>query len=547
MKSNELRNIFINYFKKADHQVVSSSSLIPQDDPTLLFTNAGMVQFKEVFLGHKKQPYSRAVTIQRCIRAGGKHNDLDNVGYTARHHTFFEMMGNFSFGDYFKREAIEYAWNFLTQVLKLPPEKLWITVFKEDKEARDIWIDHIGVDPLRFSYCSEKDNFWSMGETGPCGPCTEIFYDHGPKIPGGPPGTPEADGDRYIEIWNVVFMQYNRSTDGILSPLPNPSVDTGMGLERIAAVLQGVHDNYDIDIFKFLLKALSSIIGYADTQQSSMRVIVDHIRSASFLNADGINPSNEGRGYVLRRIIRRALRHAHKLGQQDLFFYRLVEPLAEVMGEAYPILIEQQKMIEETLQQEEKQFALTLSKGIKLFKLSIENLKDSIIPGDIIFQLYDTYGFPADLTEDMARELKLVLDWTGFEKAMEERRAQSRQASHFGTVIEVTVPTLFKGYETLNASGKILALQGEEGKVDILKALAQGIIVLDQTSFYGESVGQVGDVGVLEGSQGCFRVFDTQKQGEVILHIGQMETGEFKQGETIKAMVDAKKRAETRR
>ncbi|TAK78079.1 MAG: alanine--tRNA ligase, partial [Gammaproteobacteria bacterium] len=532
------------------HEVVPSSPLIPGNDPTLLFTNAGMVQFKDVFLGNEERPYQRATSSQRCVRAGGKHNDLERVGYTARHHTFFEMLGNFSFGDYFKRDAIRFAWEFLTGKLQLPPEKLWITVFEEDKEAEAIWLNEIKIDPKRFSRCGEHDNFWSMGPTGPCGPCTEIFYDHGAHIAGGPPGSAEADGDRYIEIWNLVFMQYDRATDGTLIPLPKPSVDTGMGLERIAAVMQGVQNNYDTDLFQPLIKAAAELGGISDLTHFSLRVIADHIRSSSFLITDGVLPSNEGRGYVLRRIIRRALRHANKLGLPQPSFYRLVAPLVAVMGEAYPELTQAQPHIERVLRQEEEQFNTTLSQGLKLFEQVVSELKGDIIPGEAVFKLYDTYGFPADLTADMARERNLIIDDEGFEAAMSKQRERSRQASQFTTdytvVQETQAPTEFTGHENLQYQGKILALYRDGKFVEILQAGEKGSIVLDRTPFYAEAGGQVGDQGLLYiGHTTFFKVLDTIKQGQTHLHLGKLEKGSVRIGDTMTAEVDAKRRAAT--
>ncbi len=430
-----IRQAFLDFFRERGHEVVPSSPLVPANDPTLLFTNAGMVQFKDVFLGNEKRSYVRAASSQRCVRAGGKHNDLENVGYTARHHTFFEMLGNFSFGDYFKREAIAYAWEFLTDVIALPPERLWITVFEDDDEAADIWLKDIGVDPARFSRIGAKDNFWSMGDTGPCGPCTEIFYDHGPEVPGGPPGTPEEDGDRYIEIWNLVFMQYNRDAGGELTPLPRPSVDTGMGLERLAAILQGVHSNYEIDLFQNLIRAAAAITGSGDLESKSLRVIADHIRACAFLIVDGVIPSNEGRGYVLRRIIRRAIRHGHKLGMRESFFHKLVAPLAGEMGDAYPELVKQQGQVEQVLEQEELRFAETLDNGMKILEEAIGALPGDEIPGDTVFKLYDTYGFPVDLTADIARERNLRIDMPGFEAEMAAQRERARAASHFAARI----------------------------------------------------------------------------------------------------------------
>ncbi len=542
LTANQLRNLFLAYFKKQEHTLVPSSSLVPNNDPTLLFTNAGMVQFKDVFLGKDERPYQRAASSQRCVRAGGKHNDLENVGYTARHHTFFEMLGNFSFGNYFKREAIQFAWEFLTKELHIPAEKLWVSVYKDDKEAADIWLNELKVDPTRFSYCGDDSNFWAMGPTGPCGPCTEIFYDHGTHIPGGPPGSPDEDGDRYIEIWNIVFMQYDRSADGSMTPLPKPSVDTGMGLERISAVIQGVHNNYDIDLFQNLIKAIATITHTKDLTHTSLRVIADHIRSCTFLIVDGVLPSNEGRGYVLRRIIRRALRHGNKLGVTEPFFYKLVAPLAKEMGEAYPELSKAQTQIEKVLRLEEEQFAATLSQGLKLFEQTVKELKDKMIPGDIAFKLYDTYGFPIDLTADIARERDLTIDIAGFEAAMDEQRERSRQSSkftadyHVGAHLEY--PSEFVGYEQLNNTAKIIALYQGDKKVDVLNAGEKGSVILDITPFYAESGGQVGDQGMIAS----FRVHDTQKQGQAIVHLGKLEKGQLKIGDTVLAEVNKEKR-----
>lgn len=555
LSSNEIRSQFLDYFRQNGHDIVPSSSLIPGNDPTLLFTNAGMVQFKDVFLGQEARPYTRATSSQRCVRAGGKHNDLERVGYTARHHTFFEMLGNFSFGDYFKRDAIRYAWEFLVNKMGLPPEKLWVTVYEDDKEAEDIWLKEMKIDPTRFSRCGEHDNFWSMGPTGPCGPCTEIFYDHGADIAGGPPGSEEADGDRYIEIWNLVFMQYDRAADGTLTPLPKPSVDTGMGLERISAVLQGVHNNYDTDLFQPLIKAVADLAGVKDRTHFSLRVIADHIRSCSFLIIDGVTPSNEGRGYVLRRIIRRALRHGNKLGLTDAFFYTLVKPLVELMGDAYPELKKGQAHVEKVLRQEEEQFSATLSQGLKLFEQVVSELKTEVIPGEAVFKLYDTYGFPADLTADIARERNLVLDYDGFEAAMAKQRERSRQASQFTTEYAVAQdshpPTEFIGHKNLLAeeetdSGQILALYREGKFVESLNAGEKGSIVLDRTPFYAESGGQVGDQGLLRIDQHTFfKVLDTIKQGHTHLHLGKLEKGSLKIGNQVTAVVDSKRRAAT--
>ncbi|HLB56870.1 MAG TPA: alanine--tRNA ligase [Coxiellaceae bacterium] len=541
--TNSLRTAFLDYFKKNNHTEVPSSSLVPINDSTLLFTNAGMVQFKEVFLGVEKRKYTRAVSSQRCVRAGGKHNDLENVGYTKRHHTFFEMLGNFSFGDYFKIDAIKFAWNFLTNDLKIPQEKLWVTVFHDDKESEKIWLDEIKVDPKRFSRCDEKDNFWSMGDTGPCGPCTEIFYDHGPSVAGGPPGSKDADGDRYTEIWNLVFMQFNRDISGQLSPLPKPCVDTGMGLERIAAVMQGVHDNYDIDIFQSLLKALSKIVNCNDTKATPMRVIVDHIRSASFLIMDGVTPSNEGRGYVLRRIIRRAARYGFKLGCDKPFFYKLVSALAKEMGEAYPQLIKSQKQIEKIIEQEENQFAKTLSHGLKILDKELAESKTKKIDGQLMFQLYDTYGFPPDLTIDIAKERNLTWDDAGFNALMLKQREQSQQSQQFNREqtqqLHLSGETIFTGYEKMCDEGTVVTLLSDFKPVKHLKKGEQGVVILDQTPFYAESGGQIGDSGYLIFSGGKFHVTDTQKKGTVILHEGKMIDGELSVKTKVKAEVNA--------
>jgi len=555
LSSNDIRRQFLDYFRQHGHSIVQSSSLIPGNDPTLLFTNAGMVQFKDVFLGQEKRPYTRATSSQRCVRAGGKHNDLERVGYTARHHTFFEMLGNFSFGDYFKHDAIRFAWDFLVNKMELPPEKLWVTVFEEDKQAEDIWLNDIKVDPKRFSRCGEHDNFWSMGPTGPCGPCTEIFYDHGAEIAGGPPGSEEADGDRYIEIWNLVFMQYDRKADGTLTPLPKPSVDTGMGLERISAVLQGVHNNYDTDLFLPLIKAAAKLANITDLTHFSLRVIADHIRSCSFLIVDGITPSNEGRGYVLRRIIRRALRHGSKLGLPLPFFYKLVQPLVELMGDAYPELLKAQVHVEKILQQEEEQFSTTLTQGLKLFEQVVSELKGDIISGETIFKLYDTYGFPADLTADIARERHLLIDYDGFEAAMGKQRERSRLASQFNTEYKVAEepqqPTEFTGHknllqEKIPDTGKILALYRDGKFVDTLHAGEKGSIVLDRSPFYAESGGQVGDMGLLRiDNTTFFKVLDTIKQAHTHLHLGKLEKGTLHVGQEVIAEVDAKRRAAT--
>lgn len=556
LSSNDIRSQFLAYFNEQGHEIVPSSSLIPNNDPTLLFTNAGMVQFKDVFLGSDKRPYKRATSSQRCVRAGGKHNDLERVGYTARHHTFFEMLGNFSFGDYFKRDAIRFAWDFLVNRMGLPPEKLWVTVYEDDKEAEDIWLNEMKIDPKRFSRCGEQDNFWSMGPTGPCGPCTEIFYDHGAHIAGGPPGSADADGDRYIEIWNLVFMQYDRAADGTLTPLPKPSVDTGMGLERISAVLQGVHNNYDTDLFQPLIKAAAALAGTHDLTNFSLRVIADHIRSCSFLITDGVIPSNEGRGYVLRRIIRRALRHGNKLGLTQPFFYKLVQPLVELMGDAYPELAKANTHVEKVLRQEEEQFSVTLSQGLKLFEQVVHDLKGDIIPGEAIFKLYDTYGFPADLTADIARERNLMIDYDGFEIEMSKQRDRSRQASQFTAEYAVAqsnaqAATEFTGHKNLLAeeapeTGTIQAIYREGKFVDTLAAGEKASIVLDRTPFYAESGGQVGDQGLLRlDNHTFFKVLDTIKQGHTHLHLGKLEKGQLRIGDTVHTEVDAKRRAAT--
>lgn len=542
MKSAKIRQAFLDYFKEQGHEIVSSSSLVPGNDPTLLFTNAGMVQFKDMFLGQDKRKYTRASTSQRCVRAGGKHNDLENVGYTARHHTFFEMLGNFSFGDYFKREAIQYAWAFLTENLGLPPEKLWVTVFEDDDEAADIWLKEIGVSTERFSRLGEKDNFWAMGDTGPCGPCSEIFYDHGELVPGGPPGSPDEDGDRYIEIWNLVFMQFNRSADGSMTPLPKPSVDTGMGLERIAAVMQNVHSNYEIDLFQNIIQEAAKIAGTDDLENKSLNVIADHIRSCAFLINDGVIPSNEGRGYVLRRIIRRAIRHGHKLGINEPFFHKLVAPLSGEMGEAYPELQSNQSRIEENILAEEQQFSRTLDNGMSILENAIDEMNGSVIEGETVFKLYDTYGFPVDLTADIARERDLSLDMAGFEAEMEKQKAQARSASQFATSEALKIKdgkgTDFIGYDNLDAHSTVVDLFLDGQPVRSLAAGEKGIVLLDRTSFYGESGGQVGDCGVLQASGLLFHVTDTQKQGAHFLHIGSLENGSLSVGDEITCKVD---------
>jgi len=550
LTSAELRSAFLEFFRQRGHTIEPSSSLIPGNDPTLLFTNAGMVQYKDVFLGREQRDFTRAATSQRCVRAGGKHNDLENVGYTARHHTFFEMLGNFSFGDYFKKDAIHFAWEFLTQEMEIPPQKLWVTVFEEDSEAESIWLNDVGVDPKRFSRIGAKDNFWSMGDTGPCGPCSEIFYDHGESIPGGPPGSPDEEGDRYIEIWNLVFMQYDRSADGTLTPLPKPSVDTGMGLERIAAVSQGVHSNYEIDLFQKLLKAAAKLAGIDDLNQSSLRVIADHIRSCAFLITDGVLPSNEGRGYVLRRIIRRAIRHGYRLGIHDIFFYQLVAPLVEAMGDAYPELKNSQAQVERILKKEEERFAETLGQGMKILEACVAKLEGKVIPGDTVFQLYDTYGFPVDLTADFAREHDLSVDHEGFEAAMTAQRDRARSASHFGSDydqdIKLDVETEFTGYAHLADQSHIVALYAQGQPVETLQAGQEGVIVLDKTPFYAESGGQVGDKGRITVNGAVFEVTDTQKQGgNLFLHKGKVISGAFTQGQDCAAHVDANERKAT--
>ena len=547
--SAELRQAFLDYFRDNGHRIVPSSPLVPGNDPTLLFTNAGMVPFKDVFLGREKRDYSRACSSQRCVRAGGKHNDLENVGYTARHHTFFEMLGNFSFGDYFKRDAIHYAWTFLTEVIALPPEKLWITVFEEDDEAAAIWIDEIGVPADRVSRIGAKDNFWSMGDTGPCGPCSEIFYDHGPEVPGGPPGTPEEDGDRYIEIWNLVFMQYDRASDGTLTPLPKPCVDTGMGLERLAAVLQHVHSNFEIDLFQHLIRAAAKATAIDDLENNSLKVIADHIRACSFLITDGVMPASEGRGYVLRRIIRRAVRHGYKLGQQDLFFHTLVQPLVEVMGDAYPELARAQAQVEKVLRREEAQFRETLEQGLKLLETDLATMQGTEIPGETVFRLYDTYGFPVDLTNDIARERGLSLDMAGFEREMDKQRERARAASQFKADhsggARVEGESEFTGYDHLQGTGTIIGLYTEGRSVQRLEAGQSGLVVLDRTPFYAESGGQVGDSGWLLAEGVEFEVEDTQKQGAAHGHLGVLRSGTLTVGDALQAQVDGERRQAT--
>lgn len=548
MKSSEIRQKFLDFFAARGHEIVPSSPLVPANDPTLLFTNAGMVQFKDVFLGAERRDCLRATSSQRCVRAGGKHNDLENVGYTARHHTFFEMLGNFSFGDYFKREAIQFAWDFLTEDLGLHPEKLWVTVYKDDDEAAAIWLDEMKIDPQRFSRLGEKDNFWAMGDTGPCGPCSEIFYDHGPDVPGGPPGSPDEDGDRFIEIWNLVFMQFERKADGSMTPLPKPSVDTGAGLERLAAVMQQVHSNYEIDLFASLIRDIASITNCPDLDNNSLKVIADHIRSCAFLVVDGVIPSNEGRGYVLRRIVRRAIRHGYRLGVEDIFFHKIVEPLANVMGDAYPELVAQQKFVEKVLREEEEQFARTLENGMAILEKAIEALEGKVIPGETVFRLYDTYGFPVDLTADIAREHDLQVDMEGFEQAMAEQKEKARAASNFTAVdsieIDKALNTEFVGYDRLEEDARILAIYSGSGeRLDIVPGETEVLIVLDRTPFYAESGGQVGDQGSLSHDSAIFTVTDTQKQGEAHLHRGSLTQGNLKVGDTVRAQVAGKDRA----
>jgi alanyl-tRNA synthetase len=555
LSAADARRAFLEFFRERGHTVVPSSPLVPGNDPTLLFTNAGMVQFKDVFLGKERRDYVRAASSQRCVRAGGKHNDLENVGYTARHHTFFEMLGNFSFGDYFKRDAIRFAWEFLTETLALDPARLWVTVFRDDDEAADIWLKEIGVSPARFSRMGEKSNFWAMGDTGPCGPCSEVFYDHGPEIAGGPPGSPDEDGDRFVEIWNLVFMQFDRSADGKLTPLPKPSVDTGMGLERMAAVLQGVHSNYDIDLFKNLIRAAAELAHTTDFESSSLRVIADHIRACTFLIVDGVVPSNEGRGYVLRRIIRRAVRHGYKLGIEEPFFYKLVPVLEREMSSAYPELTRGREHAERVLKQEEERFAETLANGMELLEGAIAKIlqgpsaqqgASAVIPGETVFKLYDTYGFPADLTADIARERGLTIDQAGFDAAMEEQRRRSQEASKFGVDMRagtaVDARTAFQGYEGLEAEGRVVALLKSGTPVDELRSGEEGEVVLDRTPFYAEAGGQVGDTGTLTGAGLTFQVHDTIKRGAAHSHLGRVSDGRIRVGDTVDAQVDGERR-----
>src|SRR5688500_17399246 len=558
MKSNEIRTGFLEYFRSKGHTVVSSSSLVPANDPTLLFVNSGMVQFKDVFLGKDKRPYTRATTSQRSVRAGGKHNDLENVGYTARHHTFFEMLGNFSFGDYFKKDAIQFAWELLTKVYKLPPSRLWTTVYETDDEAFDLWTKMIGVPPERCVRIGDKpggpkyqsDNFWQMADTGPCGPCSEIFYDHGQGCAGGPPGSPDADGARYIENWNLVFMQFNRDDKGVMHPLPKPSVDTGMGLERVAAVLQGKHSNYEIDLFQDLIKAAARETAQKNLKNPSLNVIADHIRACSFLIVDGVIPGNEGRGYVLRRIIRRANRHGYKLGQKKPFCHRLVEDLARAMGEAYPELRREKLRVSDTLRQEEERFAETLENGMSVLEAALAS-GDKLLDGDTVFKLYDTYGFPVDLTADIGRERGVRIDMAGFEAAMDEQRSRARAASKFSMAAGLEYSggkTEFHGYDALALPAKVVALYREGAQVPALKSGDAGTVVLDRTPFYAESGGQVGDRGELVGSSGTFEVADTQKiQADVYGHAGTLKTGALKVGDRVEARVDLELRASTMR
>ncbi|GAB2709484.1 alanine--tRNA ligase [Aliiglaciecola aliphaticivorans] len=541
----EIRSAFLDYYANLGHQIVPSSSLVPADDPTLLFTNAGMNQFKDVFLGTETRKYNKAVSSQRCVRAGGKHNDLENVGYTARHHTFFEMMGNFSFGDYFKQKAIHYAWNFLTDVLGLPKEKLLVTIYHEDDEAFDIWNKEIGIPAEKIIRIATSDNFWSMGDTGPCGPCSEIFYDHGEHIWGGPPGSPEEDGDRFIEIWNLVFMQFNRTADGVMHPLPKPSIDTGMGLERISAIMQNVHSNYEIDIFQELIAAAAKIVGTKDLEDKSLRVIADHIRSCAFLVCDGVMPSNEGRGYVLRRIIRRAVRHGYQLGAKDVFFYKLIDELGVQMGEAYPELIAQKPVLEKVLRVEEEQFSRTLERGMTILNEALSELQGEVVPGELAFKLYDTYGFPADLTNDVAREKGFTIDQEGFDRAMAQQRERAQQASNFGKdyndTLHAKTVSEFSGYELETDKAEVTELFGEKGAVEQLKAGESGIVVLSKTPFYAESGGQVGDTGILKGVSTEFKVTDTVKLNDAVAHKGIAQS-DISLGDMVEAQVDGQRR-----
>ncbi len=547
LSSQELRQLFLDFFKQEGHTLVPSSSLVPQNDSTLLFTNAGMVQFKDVFLGIEKRPYKRAVSSQRCVRAGGKHNDLEQVGYTARHHTFFEMLGNFSFGDYFKREAIEYSWRFLTEILSIPPERLWITVFHEDNETADIWLKDRKVDAERFSRCGKEDNFWSMGNTGPCGPCTEIFYDHGEAVAGGPPGTPEQEGDRYVEIWNMVFMQYDRLSTGELISLPAQSVDTGMGLERLTAILQGVHNNFDTDLFQPIIKHVAKLANSCQYDNISMRVIADHIRSAAFLILDGITPGNEGRNYVLRRIIRRAIRHGYKLGIQETFFYRLIAPFVDIMRDGYPELVKEQALIEQVLKQEEERFSQTLTQGLRMFEQDLASMHNNEVSGKTIFRLYDTYGFPPDLTADLANERNLTLDWDGFDREMAVQKARAKKSSKFSIdyhqQLVINEETEFHGYHTTEMTTRVSAIYVEHDSVKKLKKDQVGFVILENTPFYAESGGQVGDSGELIADNMQFKVEDTQYAKKAIIHKGKLMQGELCVGESIIAKIDVERRA----
>ncbi len=551
MQSHSIRQAYLDYFKQEGHTIVDSSSLVPDNDPTLLFTNSGMVQFKEAFALREDRGYTRAASCQRCIRAGGKHNDLDNVGYTARHHTFFEMLGNFSFGDYFKSEAIRFSWEFLTQVLKLPKDKLWVTIHDSDDEAWDIWVNEVGFDPDRMSRMGDKDNFWTMGDTGPCGPCSEIFFDHGDSVPGGPPGSPDDDLDRYIEIWNLVFTQYDRQADGELIPLPSPCVDTGMGLERLAAVMQDVHNNYDTDLFQPIIRVAAQRLLVEDIEHPSLKVIADHLRSAVFLITDGVLPSNEGRGYVMRRIIRRALRHGHALGATEPFFCELVQTLAETMQHAYPFVSEMREQIERVLRKEEEQFQLTLDQGMRILEDALAGLGDETIPGEVVFKLYDTYGFPTDLTGDIARERGLQLDMEGFEAAMEAQRARARSASRFSAAEDQDLTfegtSTFNGYNALSQQAEVVALFKEGAAEQSLNVGDEGYMVLNATPFYAESGGQVGDTGMVAANGVQVRVLDTIKSGETHLHRVMVEEGTLEVGLQCDADVEAIRRAATAR
>jgi alanyl-tRNA synthetase len=552
MSTDEIRASFIRYFREHGHEEVTSSSLVPAHDPTLLFTNAGMVQFKDTFLGREHRANDKAVSSQRCVRAGGKHNDLENVGYTARHHTFFEMLGNFSFGGYFKREAIRHAWTLLTEVYQLPPERLWVTVYQTDQEAEAIWLNEIGVSPTRLSRCGDADNFWSMGDVGPCGPCSEIFYDHGSAVSGGPPGSPDAEGDRYIEIWNLVFMQYDRSADGTLTPIPKPSVDTGMGLERIAAVLQGVHSNYDIDLFRTIKSGIAALLGAPVPDSPSLNVVADHLRSTSFLIADGVLPGNEGRGYVLRRIIRRAVRHGQKLGFSGAFLHRLVPTLVEAMGTAYPMLTDHSGTIAAALLQEEERFGETLHQGLRLLDAAIARSEHGRVSGFDVFQLYDTYGFPVDLTADIARERGLTIDHEGFEQEMERQRQRARAASHFSAEASalpqgVEACTDFVGYAVAESRSAVIGLYANGAEVPVLSAGQSGVVLIEATPFYAESGGQVGDTGRLVGTSGVFEVTDTQRQAGAVVHVGAVVEGRLAAGELVTARIDNQRRERTRR